>query len=506
MHYRWRQSNSQVKDVEFVALHQEQEAIIYAPEGMSREALQQIPDALRDQGMVATPDVVKGEYVLRVQHFGTRERFLRTLEQSGFTQGAPEHFVTEFDKKPEEPASLMERVKKDSVRASGVLYLAGDALLAVAGLLRGDAAEAATGLIWGSTGAVLTLYGKKDPDVQDKILYNKLSEFFHKEGLNLSVEGNEQGLQHLAGEHGLAEKAKEFLYDHPVEFNNTLQAGGGLLMAKSGFYNQRNEKGTPNYYKTAAGLMVATGQTAGMVVDAKPRDKDEPEPQVGSIDWFHEKPLRITGVLAFSNNLSGLAGAALHDQPYNKHIENVMKPEVAELIAKSNGAAGLTYAEHTDLIAKQKKVDSFEGIVSRDEHGKVTKTKMGDKQAVKFNVGAAFCYMAANALYGMSSKDTSVSLKDIGKLDEVYAVVAHVIGAQSPDVQQGMVERVAGYLSTQPDVNQTADDIAKELRMKMRQMEHNPWASNIPEKSVQYPVYQQRAAGTVIAPTSGMIH
>lgn len=499
MHYQWQQQGSLLKHVEFVALHKEEEAIIYTPQDASRQQLQHIPDALRDQGMVTTPDVVNGEYVLRVQHYGGRERLLRTLEESGFTQGKPEHHPSDSEIHTEKPEGLMERVKKDSVRASGVVYLLGDALLAAAGVLRGDMAEAATGVIWGSTGAVLTVYGKKNPDVQDKILYKKLGDFFKQEGVNLSVEGNDQSLKQLAGDQGITTKMQTFLYDHPVEFNNTLQGVGGVMMAKAGYANQRDHNGTPNYFKTAAGISVAAGQWGGMILDPKPREKDAPAPTVGSVDWFEEKPLRLTGVLAFSNNVLNLAGAYFHDKPHNQHIDTVDRKEFGELLNKAN-AHKMGYEDTQRFQELRAKMDSFDGVKERDAHGKPTKHGLAEKNAVWFNTGAAACYMLANALYGMSDKDTSVSLKDIGKLDEVYGVAAHVIGAQKPEVQAGMVERVAGYLSTQPDVNQSAEDIAKQLKLKISQMDKNPWASSIPEKSVQYPIYQQRA---VDAPQAG---
>lgn len=493
MQYSWQQPSSFIKNVDFVALHKEEEAIIHTPEGATRASLQRIPDALRDQGMVATPDVVNGEYVLRVQRFGGRERLLRTLEESGYTQGVPTHSSQDTDKEHKTEKSLMDRVKEDSVRASGVMYLVGDGLLTMAGLLRGDAAEAATGLVWGSTGVVLTAYGKKNPDVQDKILYNKLNEFFKKEGVNLAVEGNEQALTNLAGEQGLETRMKTFLYDHPVEFNNTLQGLGGVMMAKSGYFNQRNHNGTPNYFKTGAGVSVAVGQWGGMLMQSTPKEKDDPDPSVGSMEWFQEKPLRLTGVLTVTNNLLNLAGAYFHDRPQNHHVDTVERAEYERLLEKGKGAQ-LNTEDSKHFVALEKKMNSFDGVKERDHEGKPTKTAMlGEKNAAWFNVAAAASYMVANALYGMSDKNTSVSLKDIGKMDEVYAVAAHVIGAQKPEVQAGMIEQVAGYLSTQPDVNQKAEDIAAQLKVKVRQLEHNPWASNIPEKSVQYPVYQQRA-------------
>ncbi len=498
MHYKWQDTSSLVHDVEFFAVHKDEEALIYAPQGATKELLQRIPETLRNQGFTATPDMVKGEYVLRVQNFNDRNNLLHVLQTTGFTRGAAESYLSEYDHK--DPKTLKQQFQDNIMRISGAVYLAGDVLLMGAGALRGDMAELGTGAIWGSTGVVLTAFGKKDADIQSQQLYSKLGDHLKQEGFDFT-DNNELSLDKLGGKHGIVNKLQRFLYDHPVEFNNTLQGVGGAMMAKAGS-NQGN------HYKTAAGVSVMAGQWGGMLVDPVTPDKDQPKPKFPSVSWFLERPLRITGLGASMNNVLNAIGIVRVDfkdnARYHLFDENDSKKRPTgdlrqryenELKIKADEGTLSRQASY-EFTALEHKVDAFEGRIrdskTRELTGKMH--KLGTKDAWKANAAATACYLIANILYGMSNKDTSIDLKSTGKLDEIYAVAAQVIGAQDAQVQPELVQRIAGFLAGQADIKETPQEVADLLQEKIRNLGENPWASPPkPSKSITGAIHQKSA-------------
>lgn len=486
MHYKWQDNSSLIHDVEFFAPNKAEEALIYAPEGATKELLQRIPEALRAQGFTATPDMAKGEFVLRVQGFESHSQLLNVLQQTGFTRGAAQAHSTEYDHK--DPKTVKQTVHENLMRISGLVYLLGDGLLMGAGWKRGDMAELATGAIWGSTGVVLTAYGKKDADVQTQQLYQKLNEHLKQEGFDFSQD-NSLSIERLGGKNGLVNKLQKFLYDHPVEFNNTLQGVGGTMMIKAGM-NQKNA------FKTAAGVSVATGQWGGMLVDAEPLQAGEEKPSFPSWRWFKEQPLRITGAGASLNNFLNLAGIYFVDKKKNAERSEggAVRNAYHSLLEKAQNS-NLNVEEAEKFTALRAEIDAHEGIKRDPITGAEHQMKMGGKDAYKANTAAAACYLAANFLYGMCDKNAAPDLKKIGKLDEVYAAAAQIIGSQDAQIQPELVQRIAGFMAGQADIKETPQEIADLIQDKVRNLANNPWAAPTqPSKSVTHAVHQKTAA------------
>jgi hypothetical protein len=354
MLYHWNNPQSLLHHVEMLPGRKQPEAVLYAPEGVDATRLQALRDQLTARGYVATADQFNDRPVLKLQRFGTREALFGVLSQLGVVQGEPVTQFTPLDKAAQK--TKKEQFNEVMVPITGVGYLLGDAMMIISGLLRHDYAEAATGAIWGSSGAVLAGYGKSDADMQMGILYRKLGEHLKKEGIE--VPRNERELlDALKRGNGLLTKTVEFLQHNSADIHHTVQALGGLTLVKAGI-NQRKD----NPLKIFQGISVSAGQGLGLLPErekppvarpaaygggttpmANPDDEEEapakPAPAITknlpeepdhrsalkrTVDWFNEKPMRYAGIGSGINNLFGIAGAVFFEKPKVEKRNNVL--------------------------------------------------------------------------------------------------------------------------------------------------------------------------------------
>ncbi len=467
MRYCWNQPESALKEVEIFTPGSQAEAIIYAPEGLSAEILAEIPAKLRQHGFGVITDEEQGRPVLRVQKFGKQEHLLDVLKQENLIAGNPQTQTNERDTKEKKTFSDI------SVKLAGALYTAADLLVIASGVARKDSAEVVQGVIWGSTGVVLATCGHKDPDQQMSDLYLKLNQYLKNEGVTIPST-DQLNLEHLGGEKGILRKIHGFFCDHPVEFNNTLQAAGGLMMVKAGL-NQKNN------WKATAGAVVFAGQSGGMLVEEKPkeeveRDKNKDKGIIGgTIDWFKEKPLRITGMVIV-NNFLNLYGALGKEKPelekrLNAHADGFGNNNPFSLSGILSGTKESRAKLKT--IKEQLKDETLTGAEIK-KLGQLAKD-LDYQRGMAANTLSSALYMAANLIYGASSKDTGVDLKSFGGLDKIYALMAHSASSLPVEEQLPFIDHIAGFLSSQAEVKQSAEAISQAITAKMTSIYHNPF-------------------------------
>lgn len=527
MLYTWNSETSAIRNVEIFAVGAKREAFIYAPEVANQNSpsansnLSTMTEALQQAGFIAQPDEINGKHVLRIEKIGTPKHFLDTLARTGIVSGTPSVIKSERDPKPK---SWGEWMRENTMVASGWAYLAGDGLLVLAGLLRRDAAEVSTGAMWGSTGVALAFFGKKKPENQLEIFYKNLGEYLRKEGVALDPE-QKISFAELSRKDGTLSKIQEYLYNNPVEFNNSIQTLGGLTMIKAGWNQDKN------MWKMAAGVSVANGQFWGMMINPKekpqdldnithtsveailsgqplpananipqendperlpPKSKEKSLPQQ-VIDWFHEKPLRITGFGASANNILNVLGAFFHERDkvekwvkhFPQHITD-LQPKINAL--KSNEAYVMPIESNypdTDKAAYHKARKSYlaidkeiKGLTAQQEKIKETVLNPlpGNIRAWQLNLATAGCYLVANALYGMSPKGNAAnSLRVNGVLEEMMGMAANVVAIQPREAQADMIGRIAGFFSAQTDVDMRSGDIAMEIAKKVHGLQTNPF-------------------------------
>ncbi|MFO1243199.1 MAG: hypothetical protein U1E36_08420 [Rickettsiales bacterium] len=402
MLYSWQDADSLIKEVELFKIGEQQEAFIYAPLGADKDKLSTITDGLRQRGFQAIPDITEGRHVLRVEKFTNREHLFDALRGIGAINGTPH---TQITKRDPQSKNLNQRLKESTMTMSGWLFTVGDALMILSGALRKDYAEAGTGFIWGSTGVVLALFGKKKPENQLSSFYRKLEEHLRQEGIPMPK--NERDLvDALKRDNGMITRVVEFLENNPADFHHVVQSIGGTTLIKAG-YNQGN------WYKAAAGGFVSVGQAMGVLLPDKAHQRDAadpvykmhdvqqgvsipaeanqnsanqnspsvssgalpPEPDNrGAVtktwEWFTSNPLHFSGLFPFINNVLNITGAYRFE-----------KPRVDADIAKVSGEKSTVRGKEYDGLELEylkddiRKVSATEKITTTSFDGGVPKSE-----------------------------------------------------------------------------------------------------------------------------------
>ena len=277
-------------------------------------------------------------------------------------------------------------------------------------------------------------------------------------------------------------------------FNNSLQGAGGVMQTMT-WGKQRNP------YKVAAGSAVATGMWGGLLI---PEDKyaglsqqekterlslraQGKEPENGfntkftdnPVAWIQEKPLRLSGIGPIIGNFLTAASALFHDRhTVNEHFGfDSHKFELNPANLWRDARRG------TDDLLRAAGV-SREALES-DKRKKDWQRQYTDlEKAVNTQIGWKFTMMtpvfniAANVLYGMSSKEErSVNLDKEGYLDEVITMAANIYSHVPQDQRVAKLQRFAGFLKSQPDININEQVIKERIEEKIVALEQTTWAN-----------------------------
>jgi hypothetical protein len=524
MLYHWNNPESLLHHVEMLPGRKAPEAVLYAPDGADAAKLQTLNEKLQARGYLTTADDVEGRPALRIQKFGSREELFTALGQLGAVSGTPVTQFTPLDKAAHKTAK--DKINENMMTGAGWLFLVGDALMVLSGALRKDWAEASTGVIWGSTGAVLAGFGKKDTDTQMSVLYRRLGQHLKKEGIELPRD-EQQLLAALKRKDGLLQHTAEFLTDNAADFHHAMQAVGGTTLIKAG-WNQRKE----NPLKMAAGVSVTFGQAMGLMPEKEkpvtarpaaygtsqaplysantPSDEDdksktfaaaplpaEPDhrgPVKRVVDWFNEKPLRYSGIFPALNNVFNVIGALKWEMPQveakNKQLPGLihnLEEQLKRFPEMINGKTGEELqkalsardALKTQLETERHRMEDFRKSVIRTGFTQPANGSVKGIHAWHVNVTTAACYVVANIMYSLCSKNGSADLEKLGHADDIYAAVANIALHQPPEFRQPFIERVSTFLGEQKNLHATADQIAQKVHTKAKALEHSPWLTRM---------------------------
>jgi hypothetical protein len=200
----------------------------------------------------------------------------------------------------------------------------------------------------------------------------------------------------------IVSRIEDFLYTYPSEVLNSVYAIGGFSLLRSGLQHQKT-------WDAASGALVTAGALAGLLIqEKKPDPNDRPTTPIGkAVEWVQEKPLRLSGALYMLNNVTLTASAMqeMHSNPAQKSY------------------------------------------------------------LFKFLTAASF--IVANSFLSVSSKDSDKDANSQEQKDFMTVLArraASVIAAQPKALQEEVITQTAGYLSAQPELNLSANQIADALR------------------------------------------
>jgi hypothetical protein len=326
--------------------------------------------------------------------------------------------IPEADQQAESTSTTL---KENSLKAAGLAYLVGDFSLAYAkyqesahkieedrragkDITNASKMGGAIGaLMWAVGGLAAARYGNPTAEKQIQLLEHRLGAYLKKQGVKIPKDPTAHD---LAKDGGIIDHIETFLYAHPSEMLNATYAIGGVLTLKDGIKKH-------NFWDTYSGAFITAGALIGLLIPEKKPDPDHPAKGTfgKAVEWVQEKPLRTSGALYHLNNVAMLAGA------WNKTTEN-----------KSTGL---------------------------NSHW--------------FRYLTAGSYIFANSMLALSSKEASTkdAEKNNATIQKLADESAAVITAQPKEVQEALVQNIAGYLSAQPEIKKTAPEIAELLHAKL---------------------------------------
>ncbi len=281
------------------------------------------------------------------------------------------------------------------------------------GYLVGDAALFASGLMAGRpkeamSGLLYTVGGLACARYANPSADKQLSQLSHRLGKYFQEQNvtipDSPDTKQLMEPGGMIDHVESFMYKYPSQILNATYAVGGLQLMRSGMQYGK-------HWDTASGALVAAGGIAGLLLKEKKADPDHvPHGIIEKTQaWMQEKPLRVSGALYALNNVT-LIMSALAERKANPAQKSYM-----------------------------------------------------------FKFLTAASYIFANTMLSMSSKDNhGKSDASTHALEQLSDTAAKVIAAQPPELQEALVQHVAGFLSSQPEVHFKAEELAAMLTDRLR--------------------------------------
>jgi hypothetical protein len=471
-------------------------ALLRLDASLDAATLHAIPATLQRHGLIATPESEDGKPCLRVRGFKDSEALLQLLKQEGLTPAQPATVQLLEEEANPEVQTLRRYIKDHSIQLAGAVYLIADAMPIASGVVRKTPAEVTQGLLWATTSAGLLFFGRKNPEVQVGNIYTKMRDFMAHEGVPIA-DDPALALQQLQRDPSYWNMLVNFLYDHPVLFNNSLQGYGGIKQAQAG-------KAQGNPFKSGAGAAVAVGQWGGLII---PEDKyagldaqakaerlaqraagEEPENGFHTrfldnpVHWIQEKPLRLTAIGPIIGNFLTTASALFHDRhKVNEHFgiaSNRYELNPSKLwqdaTRDTNALLQRAGVSKDALLLDRTKPEAQRSYLELEK-------MLGTQIGWKFTMMTPVFNIIANTLYGMSSKEErSVNLDKEGYLDEILGVAANIY-AHIPDAaaRNEKIIRFAGFLRSQPDVKLSEAAIRERINARIDGLEKAGWVEKL---------------------------
>lgn len=530
--YRWGQG-SPIEKMEVQPFGKRLEAIVHARDGVEPAQLSAIRGMFHAVGVAVMPDEVEGKPVLRLRGFQNGEFLAKALESNGFAE--EKERSTGPSEKKKEKGGFVSKIREQSFKISGWVYMIGDAALFISGMKRGDKNEAMSGLAYGATSVVAAGWGTRKPEKVFDDLYAKMIGEFARDGVKLP-EGTELTAKELGKPGGLLSRIEKFFYDHPTQILTAGNAIAGYQLFQAG-QNQGNND------KRIAGALVMTGMLIGLLVPEKGKkeapksleemaaalpegadagavwkqpEMEKPKGLLGMLtsvrDWVQEKPLRVGGYMALGNNAFMIKGAlaernshplqqkyvaALKDgrfeeaETYKEGLSKyLVKADYGKLEKLGEDAAGVQTAfqqtqQHFSQTtsgqekaidgAKLHELDNRQKDLDTDLDARLKKLDKSEGMW-KMNMLAAASYIVANGLLSISS--TKGELKGKGGKDpndELYAAAAAIIANQPEEVQDATITKIGTFLASQREIDMPANELIGRIREKVATVKDNPW-------------------------------
>lgn len=414
-------------------------AYLYADESeTARPQRQALRTALRQKGWGTLSDYRDGAYALRISGISSKDELLNLLRDSQAITSEAKESQSNAEKSSN---GLIDTLKQNSLRASGLFYTAGNFIYLTSGILRqkeeaartgnsgGQSGQIGSALMWGSGDLLIAAMGGNDEARQYQSLLGKLHAHYQKEGFEVPKNAS---LHVETAPKTLGSKAYNLVADHLNQIKCATEAVASIFYFKAG-----QQQG--NFWKQVTAVIFGTGFTASMLIPERKIDpeKYEQASTFGKL-WMkvQSQPLSVGGLSGYSNTILTSYSAFDEGRRFNN-------PEKYPTLPNKNG----------EIIPPSK--------------------------YYKLDYAAPGVMFFGNSLYAMSKKSGG-DIKTDAMVNDVYIVAAQILNKQPESLREAAIESTAKFLGERPEIKDTHAEVVTKLREQMSVQRESPWFEKTP--------------------------
>lgn len=243
---------------------------------MASDQLKELVGTMMGKGWQALPVFADGKEQLLISGFSSNQQVLDTLASHQAVTGQPS--VSETN-----AAEQQQWLRRNSLKAAGILNLIGDASLLASGIKSSDAYKTTGGALYTAGALALTRYGNIDTQRQMKRTLHEVRTTLDREVTGLS---NGTALQTAArdAKTGSFAAAEDFVYHNPADVMLGAYSLGAAAMLGSGI----KQKNTQRIMYGGWSLLVKT--VSFLLPEKKKTAKDDKRSSIT------DQPLKIFGI------------------------------------------------------------------------------------------------------------------------------------------------------------------------------------------------------------------
>ena len=406
--YKWDEA-SIIPRVDVRTQNNNAVAYIYAADNADEHSLSELRSQFKNKGWATSSDTRGGKSVLRVSGLNNADELISILTFGRYVNGDARSTSEETTKPPE---TISQKLKANSLRASGIFYTIGNSLYIASGFARGkDIHQIGTGVAFSAGDVLLTVFGGKDDQRQFTSLLTKYKNHLEKQGVEIPKDSALYAETDTRRDTPL-DKSYNFIHEHINKIKASAEVVGGWQYWLAG-----RDQG--NKWKQITSIIFSLGFGSSIFI---PEKKPDPE-KLKNADltekawsFVQESPLRIAGWSGLSNTILTTYGAFME------------------------------------------------------------KAKYPGKNFYKYDLATASSMLVGNNLYALSNKTTGGSITEEGLISDIYGIAAQVLNRLPEEKRPAAIKATVDFLGERVEIKDSREQIDKLLREKMLQSSKaNPW-------------------------------
>jgi hypothetical protein len=396
-------------------------AYLYASPDAPKEKLLELRAALRLKGWGTLSDHRDEKFALRVSGIRNSNELVELLSSSGYAKGTPT--LSQDAPEKEKPMGLIDGIRNNSLRNSGMIATVGNLMSIASGFHRGkEIGQIGQGAAFAIADLPLALAGEKDDSRQMGDLLRRLKKHYDKNGIAIPANAAIHAETSDKGK-GFGEQMGDYMHRYANQIKCSMEVVAAFFTFHAG--KKQNSRD-----KMIAASIFGPGFLASLLIPEK-NIAPEKYAQAGTLGraWMQIQahPLSIGGLLGYSNTFYTYKSA--------------FSEQKRELAKKALGQA---YTQH-----------------------------------YRWDFAIPSVMIGANGLYAISPKTTGGDIRTTDMISDVYRIASQVINKLPEDQREAALESTAKFLGERPEVRDTYAQVRERLTQEMAIQRKNPWFENI---------------------------